>query len=209
MFTGLVEEMGVIITIHLGANNQTILTISASIVLQEIKLGDSISVNGVCLTVTSFNLQGNIFTVGLSPETLRLTNLGDLRSGSIVNLERSVRADTRMGGHHVQGHVDGTGVIVSKKIEKDSLWVTISVAQDLLRYIVQKGYICVDGASLTVCEVGTDYFTFMLVQYTQKKIFIPKKNVGEKVNLEVDIMGKHIVAYLDKLDLEKFRKAQL
>ncbi|CAI5505343.1 unnamed protein product [Closterium sp. Naga37s-1] len=156
------------------------------------RLGDSIAVNGTCLTVTTFD--SSSFVVGLAPETLRRTNLGDLKEGSPVNLERSLRADSRLGGHFVQGHVDGTGVITNKRPEGDSLWLTVQCDPSLLKYIVPKGYIAVDGTSLTVVEVNDEesWFTFMLVAYTQQKIVVPGKQIGDRVNLEVDIVGKYV-----------------
>lgn len=173
------------------------MTVEANEVLADVKLGDSIAVNGTCLTVTSFD--SSSFLVGLAPETLRKTSLGECVSGSSVNLERSLRPDSRMGGHFVQGHVDGTGVIESFRPEGDSLWVTISTSPDLIKFIVPKGYIAVDGTSLTVVDVNsqTSCFTFMLVAYTQQKIVIPLKKVGDKVNLEVDIVGKYVVRMLE------------
>jgi riboflavin synthase len=130
---------------------------------------DSISVNGTCLTVTEFDSQLSEFTVGLSPETLRKTSLVKLEPGSEVNLERAVRPTSRMGGHFVQGHVDVTGEIMAKEAEGDSLWVKVKAGRDLLRYIVPKGFIAVDGTSLTVVDVfdGEECFNFMLVAYTQ------------------------------------------
>eukprot|EP00455_Lapot_gusevi_P055628 TRINITY_DN9065_c0_g1_i1.p1 TRINITY_DN9065_c0_g1~~TRINITY_DN9065_c0_g1_i1.p1 ORF type:complete len:240 (+),score=72.10 TRINITY_DN9065_c0_g1_i1:88-807(+) len=209
MFTGIVEEMGRVISLT-GANNTQwsnnpddnkdvapdgwVMVVEASVVLQGVNLGDSIAVNGVCLTVTSFT--ENSFTVGLSPETLRCTNLGDLQAGQPVNLERSLTPHSRMGGHFVQGHVDGTGVISNFRPDGDSLFVTITAAPKLVKYVVRKGYIAVDGTSLTVVDVGADWFSFMLVAYTQQKIVVPKKQVGDRVNLEVDIMGKYIEKFL-------------
>ncbi|KAL3574400.1 hypothetical protein D5086_025013 [Populus alba] len=152
----------------------------------------SIAVNGTCLTVTDFTNQD--FTVGLSPETLRKTSLIELKTGSLVNLERAVQPISRMGGHFVQGHVDGTGVIVEKVPEGDSLWIKVKTEKGLLKYIVPKGFIAVDGTSLTVVDVFEEEgcFNFMLVSYTQQKIVVPLKEVGQKVNLEVDILGKYV-----------------
>lgn len=168
--------------------------IEAKTVLDGVNLGDSIAVNGTCLTVTQFDTQVSDFTVGLSPETLRKTSLIELESGSVVNLERAVTPTTRMGGHFVQGHVDGTGVIVSKVPEGDSLWVKVKAGKELLKFVVPKGFIAVDGTSLTVVDVFDDEecFNFMLVAYTQQKVVIPLKKVGQKVNLEVDILGKYV-----------------
>lgn len=168
--------------------------IIAKTVLEDVNLGDSISVNGTCLTVTQFDTQLSEFTVGLSPETLRLTSLIELEPGSVVNLERAMKPTTRMGGHFVQGHVDGTGEIVETEVEGDSLWIKVKTAPELLKYIVPKGFIAVDGTSLTVVKVFDEEgcFNFMLVEYTQQNVVIPLKKVGQKVNLEVDILGKYV-----------------
>lgn len=189
MFTGIVEEIGTVEELSEVGGGWS-LTVQASTVLEDTGLGDSLAVNGVCLTVT--NMTDSAFTVGLSPETLRRTNLGDLRPGDRVNLERSLALNGRIGGHFVQGHIDGTGVIRAFRPEGDSLWVTVAAPGELLRYIVPKGYIAVDGTSLTVVDVLEDAFTFMLVAYTQQHITLPHKPVGSRVNLEVDILGKYI-----------------
>jgi riboflavin synthase len=170
------------------------LTVKARTVLEGTRLGDSLAVNGACLTVTTFT--GDRFTVGLSPETLRRTNLGALRPGDAMNLERSLTMSGRVGGHFVQGHVDGTGEVRAFRPEGDSLWVTVGAAPDLLRYIVPKGYIAVDGVSLTVVDVFPDAFTFMLVDYTQQRITLPRKPVDGRVNLEVDILGKYVEKFI-------------
>lgn len=189
MFTGIVEEIGTVEELSEVGGGWS-LTVQASTVLEDTGLGDSLAVNGVCLTVT--DMTDSAFTVGLSPETLRRTNLGDLRPGDRVNLERSLALNGRIGGHFVQGHIDGTGVIRAFRPEGDSLWVTVAAPGELLRYIVPKGYIAVDGTSLTVVDVLEDAFTFMLVAYTQQHITLPHKPVGSRVNLEVDILGKYI-----------------
>lgn len=186
--------MGQIRDMGRSENDGFTLTISAKTVLEDVHLGDSISVNGTCLTVTHFNPQLTEFSVGLAPETLRKTSLIELNKGSYVNLERAVKPDTRMGGHFVQGHVDGTGVIVEKEREGDSLWIKVKTGLEILKYIVPKGFIAVDGTSLTVVKIFEEEscFNFMLVDYTQNKVVIPMKGVGEKVNLEVDILGKYV-----------------
>lgn len=196
LFTGIVEEMGQIR--HLGptpSGEGFDLKVSAAVVLEGVKLGDSIAVNGTCLTVSEFDLDSKEFSVGVAPETLRKTSLAELKSGSPVNLERALQPTTRMGGHFVQGHVDCTGEIMSITPEKDSLWIKVKVQdKEVMKYIVRKGYITVDGTSLTVVNVYEEEccFDFMLVAYTQMNVVIPMKNVGEKVNLEVDILGKYV-----------------
>ncbi|CAK8565844.1 unnamed protein product [Lathyrus sativus] len=194
LFTGLVEEIGTVKQIGASPDGGFDLKVNATTVLDGINLGDSIAVNGTCLTVTEFDTKTSDFTVGLAPETLRKTSLSELEAGSQVNLERAVTPVTRMGGHFVQGHVDGTGEIVSMVPEGDSLWVKIKVEKELLKYIVPKGFIAVDGTSLTVVDVFDDEvcFNFMLVAYTQDKIVVPLKKFGQKVNLEVDILGKYV-----------------
>jgi riboflavin synthase len=170
------------------------LTVKAGVALDEAYIGCSIAVNGVCLTATV--LEQDSFTVGLAPETLRRTNLGALKPGSKVNLERALKADSRNSGHFVQGHVDCTGEIIEKWREGDSLWVKVRVPHDMIKYIVPKGFICIDGTSLTICEVDSrqdsSWFTFMLVAHTQQSVIIPHKAVGERVNVEVDVLAKMV-----------------
>lgn len=189
MFTGLIEEIGTVSTVTRGADNFT-LQIKASTVLGGVILGDSIAVNGVCLTVTQFDEAH--FTVGLAPETRARTNLGALKPGDAVNLERSVTPTTRMGGHYVQGHVDGTGKLSALHTDEDALWVTIKTNPAMMRYIVTKGYVAIDGTSLTVVDVGPDWFNVTLISYTQSKIILAKKSVGDSVNLEFDILAKYV-----------------
>ena len=189
MFTGLVEEIGAVKSIG-PRDDHFDLVVEASTVLDDAMLGDSISVNGVCLTVTALNDQS--FTAGLAPETLNRTNLGDLNPGDGVNLERSVTPTTRMGGHYVQGHVDGAGEIISIKPDRDALWFTFRTDPAMMRYIVTKGYVAIDGASLTVVDTGPDWFNITLIDYTQGKVILPRKKPGERVNLEVDILAKYV-----------------
>lgn len=196
MFTGLIEEIGTVSTIKQSAESFD-LTVSAQTVLDGVKLGDSIAINGVCLTVTTFDAE--TFTVGLAPETLRRTNLGDLKEGTPVNLERSLLPTTRLGGHFVQGHVDATGTITSFRPDNDALWLTVKTSPELMRYIVTKGYIAIDGTSLTVVDTGPDWFNVTLIKYSQSKIILPLKNIGDRVNLEVDILSK----YMERLTQER------
>ncbi|MEM9420967.1 MAG: riboflavin synthase [Pseudomonadota bacterium] len=194
MFTGLVEEMGQIE--FAGPDGDGFrLTIKAATVLEGVKLGDSINVNGVCLSVTDFD--GERFSVGLAPETLRCTSLGALSAGDPVNLERSVLPTTRLGGHYVQGHVDGTGTITSSEVEGDALLIRIDTPKDLMKYIVRKGYISIDGTSLTVIDTGPNWFTLTLIAHTQDLVVLPTKAVGAPVNLEVDIMAKYAEKIID------------
>jgi riboflavin synthase len=197
MFTGIVEEVGIMESLSVVAGGWS-LTVKAQIVLEGTRPGHSLAVNGACLTVTA--LSTDRFAVGLSPETLRRTNLGDLRPGDGVNLERSLATNGRIGGHFVQGHVDGTGEVRAFQPEGDSLWVTVGAAPELLRYIVPKGYIAVDGVSLTVVDVFPDAFTFMLVAYTQQHISLPYKPADSRVNLEVDILGKYVEKFVGEVN---------
>ena len=184
MFTGIVEEVGTVRSLHSGK-----LTVEATVVTQDIKPGDSISVNGACLTVTVANRDS--FTVEVMPETMRRTNIGGLSPGQGVNMERALAADGRVGGHFVQGHVDGTGKIVSIVPEGDALLVKFTAGPDIMRYIVEKGFIAVDGVSLTVVGCDKDSFTVSFVGYTQEHTTMSNKKPGDTVNLEIDIMAKY------------------
>ncbi len=189
MFTGIVEELGSVIDCKKSGDGFD-LSIACETVLEDTQLGDSIAVNGVCLTVTHMTKAS--FNAGLAPETRSRTNLEALVAGQAVNLERSVTPSTRMGGHFVQGHVDRTGTIHTFKKDEDALWVTIKTDPELMRYIVTKGYITLDGTSLTVVETGKDWFNVTLVAYTQQHIVMPKKQTGDHVNIEVDVLGKYV-----------------
>jgi riboflavin synthase len=199
MFTGLVETLGTVSSLvpldpSTSGGNGTSLTISdCSSILSDALLGDSISVNGTCLTVTELSPQRDNFKVGVAPETLRRTNLGSLREGSRVNLERAVLGSTRMGGHFVQGHVDTVASIVSVTPDGNALTFRLKPRESsVLRYIVEKGYITLDGASLTVTNVydKEGWFEVMLIAYTQERVVMASKRAGEEVNVEIDIVGK-------------------
>lgn len=190
MFTGIVEEIGQVLAATTDHERDNTLTIGCRLALQDAHLGDSIAVNGVCLTVTA--LADDCFSIGVSPETLRRTNLGLLRMGDPVNLERSLTFGGRMGGHYVQGHIDGTGVITSIIPDGESRRVTIRPPHNLLPYIVEKGFIAVDGASLTVAEMDATSFTIALIAYTQEAVIMGQQEVGVYVNLEVDIIAKYV-----------------
>jgi len=201
MFTGLIEELGTIQHIQIDPQTgQSILTIYAAIILDtNTQLGDSIAVNGVCLTVTSYDLKAHLFTVGLSPETLRRTNFSKLQVNDNVNLERSLPVNGKIGGHYVQGHVDTIGRIHERHIDGDMLVVQIHIENlEWFMYIVEKGYIAIDGTSLTVTAVDLKQHTFsvMLIQYTQQKIVLSRKTVNDLVNIEVDILGKYFINFM-------------
>ena len=195
MFTGIVEELGHVRDCRRDGDGYT-LSVNCKTVLEGTALGDSIAVNGVCLTVTEMDTNG--FVTGLAPETRNRTALESLVSSSPVNLERSVTPSTRMGGHFVQGHVDATGAIREFRRDEDALWVTITAPQSLMRYVVVKGYITLDGTSLTVVDVGDDWFSVTLVAYTQAHIVMPSKKVGDKINIEVDVLGKYVERLLQQ-----------
>jgi riboflavin synthase len=178
-----------------GGTSLTVVLPASSTLLSDAQLGDSISINGVCLTATEITSTPTPrFTVGIAPETLRLTNLGALKDGSRVNLERAVRADTRMGGHFVQGHVDTVATIT--KTAQDGNAVTFRFApknREVLRYVVFKGFIALDGTSLTVTAVDDNegWWEVMLISYTQEKVVLAQKKEGESVNVEVDVLAKY------------------
>ena len=185
MFTGIVEEIGTVKALLPGG-----LEIHAKKVLEDAHLGDSIAVNGVCLTVTS--MTAHSFVVDVMPETFRRSSLGELQIGSGVNLERAMAADGRFGGHIVSGHIDGTGTIASQKREDNAVWVTVHAPAALLRYIVEKGSIAIDGVSLTVAAVDETSFSVSLIPHTGAETILLGKKPGDTVNLECDVIGKYV-----------------
>lgn len=193
MFTGIIEEIGTIESIRQGGKNSD-LVIRAQTVLEGTKIGDSIAVNGICLTVTS--LSGGSFTADVMNETLRRSSLSKLRAGSRVNLERAMKNDGRFGGHIVSGHVDGTGTIT--KIRKDGIavWYTVETPPEILHYVVEKGSIAIDGISLTVAAVSEKDFSVSIIPHTAKETILSEKKVGDAVNLENDIIGKYVERFM-------------
>jgi len=189
MFTGLVEELGRIEKV--ARNNKALrLTINAKRVVEGISLGDSIAVNGTCLTVVEF---GNTwFTAEAMPETVERTMLGRLKAGDLVNLERTLRIGDRLGGHIVTGHIDGTGRIEALAREDNAVVVKVSAAPEILRYVVKKGSIAIDGISLTVVDLGDDWFTVSTIPHTRGVTTLGLKREGDLVNLETDIIGKYV-----------------
>ena len=194
MFTGIVEEKGTIRYIQLTGESG-VLAVKAKKVLEGTKIGDSIAVNGICLTVTS--LQSDGFTADVMAETIRRSSLGSSRAGSKVNLERAMAADGRFGGHIVSGHIDGTGQIESMRREENAVWVTIACADKILDLIVEKGSICIDGISLTVAAVTNRNFSVSVIPHTGEETTLLKKKAGDPVNLENDIVGKYIQKFVD------------
>lgn len=189
MFTGLVEEVGVVQSVLKGTKSAKIV-IKASEVLKDVKLGDSISTNGVCLTVTDF--KDNTFAVDVMAETIRRSNLKNLAPGSKVNLERALSLGDRLGGHLVSGHIDGTGIISSFDKEDNAVWVTIEPSPELLKYIIHKGSIAIDGISLTVAYVDEKVFKVSIIPHTKDVTILLDKSIGDEVNLECDMIGKYI-----------------
>ena len=185
MFTGIVEEIGTVAEVRPGG-----LVIQASTVLEGLALGDSVSVNGACLTATGFG--PGSFSVDVVPETLRRTNLGSLAEGGPVNLERGVRAGARLDGHIVQGHVDGTGRIESVRADGDAVMVSIAAAPSILRYVVEKGFVAVDGVSLTIVGCDEERFSVTIIPHTQEHTVLGSREPGDEVNIEVDILAKYV-----------------
>ena len=189
MFTGLIEKLGAVGGVRDLPSGRRLRI--ATGVGGQLALGDSIAVNGVCLTVVAFDASG--FEAEVSPETLRVTNLADLRAGSTVNLERPLLPSDRLGGHFVQGHVDGVGHVADIRREADFWWVSVGFPADLARYIVPKGSIAVDGISLTVAGLDRDSLTVQIIPHTWRHTNLHARSVGEAVNIECDIIGKYVV----------------
>lgn len=188
MFTGIVEEVGTIKSADPGH-----LLVSASTIMGDMKVGDSICINGACLTVTSFEAEGDqgTFSLDVVPETLRRTNLGELKSGHPVNLERSMPANGRFGGHIVQGHVDGTGKVRSIEADGKAFLIAFDAPPAVMRYVVEKGFITVDGASLTVVDCDQNSFMVTIIPHTRENTVFSHRDVGDTVNLEADIIAKY------------------
>jgi riboflavin synthase len=189
MFTGIVEELGEVVAVQEQAQAAR-LTIRGPVVVGDARPGDSIAVNGVCLTVVTTG--DGTFTADVMAETLSRSSLGALRAGSAVNLERPVTLATRLGGHLVQGHVDGTGHVLAREPAEHWELVRVALPPGLAKYVVEKGSITVDGVSLTVVEVGPDFFTVSLIPTTLELTTLGRKGPGEPVNLEVDVLAKYV-----------------
>lgn len=193
MFTGIVEETGTVKKLLISGNSGQI-QICAKKVLEGTKTGDSIAVNGICLTVTSVN--GESFCADVMAETVRRSSLRNLSSGDRINLERAMAADGRFGGHIVSGHIDGTGTVRSLKREENAVWLTIDTKPEIMRYIVEKGSVCIDGVSLTVAKTGETYFQVSVIPHTGQETTLLKRKPGELVNLENDIVGKYVERFV-------------
>lgn len=194
MFTGIIEEVGKIKNIQGGTNYK--LTIAASKILEDIHLGDSIAVNGICLTAISWD--NGSFTVDVMRETLERTSLHRLRAGSFVNLERALAANGRFGGHIVSGHIDGTGEIINIRRDANAVWYKIKTSEKIMEFIIEKGSIAIDGISLTVAKVDRSAFYVSVIPHTLENTILLSKKPGDIVNLENDIVGKYIKSFTDK-----------
>ena len=189
MFTGIIEEIGRVEQVIPGMKSSQLI-IQGSKVLEDAKVGDSICTSGVCLTVT--RLSSQTFSADVMAETMRRSKLGSLKAGSLVKLERALRLDTRLGGHIVSGHIDGVGTITAMEQEDNAVWVTVSAEKDLLRYMVEKGSIAIDGISLTLATVREHDFQVSIIPHTGAETTLLKQHPGDLVNLECDIIGKYV-----------------
>lgn len=189
MFTGLIEEVGVVRSLRTGAKSAEI-TVGASEVLGGLRVGDSVAVSGVCLTVTS--LGRDSFTADVMAQTVRATNMAGLRPGARVNLERALRLGDRLGGHIVSGHIDGTGAVRGLWREDNAVWFTVAAPPEILRVVIPKGSIAMDGVSLTVAHVDDEVFGVSVIPHTRDATTLPDKQAGDVVNLECDVIGKYV-----------------
>jgi riboflavin synthase len=194
MFTGIVEELGVVKSIE-KQNDALRITVEGPLVVSDIKRGDSIAVSGTCLTAVEHDNAS--FTADVMLETLKRTSLDGIKVGDPVNLERAMTAATRFGGHVVQGHVDGVGEIVSREPSENWEWLRVRIPAELMKYVVLKGSITIDGVSLTVNEVGEDFIGLSLIPETLEKTTLGSKAIGARVNIEADVMAKHIERLLE------------
>lgn len=195
MFTGIIEEVGKVKSITRGSRS-ILLEVEAGRVLEGTKLGDSIATNGVCLTVTSLSDRG--FKADVMPETMQRSNLGLLKPGSAVNLERALCLNSRLGGHLVAGHVDGTGRILDREQDDNAVWITIGTSARILRYVLEKGSVAIDGISLTVAYVDEAVFKVSVIPHTLQQTTLAQKRVGEVVNLENDMIARYVEKLLGK-----------
>lgn len=193
MFTGLIEEIGVVKYIQRGQKSAKI-TIQAKKVLDRLAIGDSIATNGICLTVTDFN--DNTFTVDVMPETMAVSNLGTLKTLEPVNLERAMLAGARFGGHMVAGHVDGVGTIIRMEKEENAVLVTIGLERQLMRYMIRKGSIAIDGISLTIAKLLETVVVVSIISHTKGQTTLLGKAIGDRVNIECDLIGKYVESLL-------------
>lgn len=194
MFTGIIEETGRVVSIKKGVKS-SVLQIEGNVIFQDLKIGDSVAVNGVCLTAAK--IVGHSFFADVMSETLKRSSLGEAKPNSIVNLERAMAANGRFGGHIVSGHIDGTGIISKTEREDNAVWYTIKAPEKLMRYIVEKGSIAIDGISLTVAKAGREEFAVSVIPHTMQETTLATKGAGQIVNLENDVVGKYIERFLE------------
>ncbi|GAB3042834.1 riboflavin synthase [Virgibacillus ainsalahensis] len=196
MFTGIIEDKGTVKNIKNVSEQAVQLTIESAKILEDVNIGDSISVNGICLTVTEYS--GNHFQVDAMPETIQSTSLQALKTGSSVNLERAMHANGRFGGHFVSGHVDGTGKIYGKRKQENAIYYDIQIPEELSGFLLHKGSITVDGVSLTLFAVNKDSFTISLIPHTVSETILGEKGIGDRVNIECDMLAKYVQNMLSK-----------
>lgn len=196
MFTGIIEEIGTVNRIQKVSEQAVKMSISSKKILEDVHLGDSIAVNGICLTVTKFTTDS--FEVDAMPETIKATSLKELKRGSRVNLERAMAANGRFGGHFVSGHIDGTGEIIKKQQEQNAIYYDIKIPMDLTQYLLHKGSITVDGTSLTIFQVKNNVFTISLIPHTVQETILGEKGIGDIVNIECDLLAKYMEKMLEK-----------
>jgi riboflavin synthase len=195
LFTGIVEDLGTVKAIK-NATTSMQLTIESKKILEDIHVGDSIAVNGVCLTVISFS--SNQFTVDVMPETVKATNIQSLQTGQLVNLERAMPANGRFGGHFVSGHVDGTGVILRKRKFANAVYVDIGISQELSKFCMMKGSVAIDGISLTIFDIKPTQLTVSLIPHTFDQTILGIKKEHDIVNIENDLLGKYVINHLER-----------
>ncbi|MCZ4693222.1 riboflavin synthase [Ancylomarina euxinus] len=200
MFTGLVEEIGYIKAMKKGSNSIRLM-VAANKIMDDVKLGDSIATNGICLTVVDFDSKS--FSADVMPETMNRSSFHKQKEGSRVNLERALRVGDRMGGHMVSGHIDGVGEIISQTKDDNAIWVSISAPKNILKYVIEKGSIAIDGISLTVAYVDENQFKVSIIPLTQDDTTLISKKIGSQVNLECDMTAKYIEKFMFHKDDEK------
>lgn len=200
MFTGIVEDMGKVSAINQGPNSME-LTIQSSKIVEDVHLGDSIAVNGVCLTVVSFTKDS--FTVDVMPETVKSSSIQSVKIGSLVNLERAMSANGRFGGHFVSGHVDGTGVILRKQRRENAVYIDLKIDESISKYCIPKGSVAIDGISLTIFDIETNRLTVSLIPHTYEKTLLGIKKEQEVVNIENDLLGKYVIHQMEKNSAKK------
>lgn len=190
MFTGIIEDIGTVKALKKGRNSME-LTVTSRKIVEDVHLGDSIAVNGICLTVTSFT--DECFTVDVMPESVKATSIQNVKIGSPVNLERAMSANGRFGGHFVTGHIDGTGTILSKRPEENAVYYDIKISPELSNFCIPKGSVAIDGTSLTIFGIKDDILTVSLIPHTLEITLLGRKKAGDIVNIENDMLGKYVL----------------